>query len=159
MELLSSAAERAKDRISEVLVGNVEEIALPWSSASFDVLILSEVLEHLVDPWAVLKKLWPLLKPGAIVLASSPNVSHHRVIRMLIRGDWNLTDMGVMDKTHLRWFTPRSYAALFESCGYVVDSVGQVGTLSLKAKALSILSFGRFHHLFIVQVNLRAHRL
>ena len=61
MELLSSAAERAKERISEVVVGDVEEIALPWSSSSFDVLILSEVLEHLVDPWAVLKKLWPLL--------------------------------------------------------------------------------------------------
>ena len=159
VELLSSAAERAKEQISEVVVGDVEEIGLPWSSDSFDVLILSEVLEHLVDPWAVLKKLWPLLKPGAIVFASSPNVSNHRVIRMLIRGDWNLTNMGVMDKTHLRWFTPRSYAALFESCGYVVDSVGQVGTLSLKAKALSRLSFGRFHHLFISQVNLRAHRL
>jgi 2-polyprenyl-3-methyl-5-hydroxy-6-metoxy-1,4-benzoquinol methylase len=159
VELLSSAAERAKERISEVVVGDVEEIALPWSSSSFDVLILSEVLEHLVDPWAVLKKLWPLLKPGAIVFASSPNVSNHRVIRMLIRGDWNLTDMGRMDKTHLRWFTPRSYAALFTSCGYVVDSVSQVGTLSLKAKVLSKLSFGRFHHLFISQVNLRAHRL
>ena len=75
---------------------------------------------------------------------------------MLIRGDWTLTDMGVMDKTHLRWFTPRSYAAMFESCGYVIDSLG--GTLSRKAKVLSKLSLGRFRHLFILQIDLRAHR-
>lgn len=158
VELLPGPASKAKERISEVVVGNVELIDLPWLPDSFNALILSEVLEHLVDPWAVLKKLHPLLKPGAKVFASSPNVSNHRVIRMLMRGDWVLTDAGIMDKTHLRWFTPRSYAALFESCGYVVDSVGQVGGFSLKAQTLSRLSFGRLRHLFITQVNLKAHR-
>src|ERR1700731_1156564 len=77
VELLPNPASRAKERISKVVVGNVELIELPWPHDSFDVLILSEVLEHLVDPWAVLKKLRPLLKSGAKVLASSPNVSNH----------------------------------------------------------------------------------
>ena len=158
VELLQGPASKAKERITQVVVGDVERIELPWERDSFDVLIMSEVLEHLVDPWTVLKKLRPLLKPGARVFASSPNVSNHRIIRMLIRGDWTLTDMGMMDKTHLRWFTPRSYAALFEACDYVVDSVGQVGTFSMKAQILSRLTLGRFRHLFITQVNLRAHR-
>jgi 2-polyprenyl-3-methyl-5-hydroxy-6-metoxy-1,4-benzoquinol methylase len=159
VELFPSAADKAKDRISEVVVGNIEETDLPWPGEHFDVLILSEILEHLVDPWTVLKKLHPLLKPGARVFASSPNVANYRIIRMLMRGEWNLTDMGLMDRTHLRWFTPRSYRDLFESCGYAVDSVGQVGTLSSKAKVLSLMSFGRLRHLFITQLNLRAHRL
>lgn len=159
VELFPSAADKAKHRLSEVVLGNVEQIDLPWPGEHFDVLILSEILEHLVDPWSVLKKLHPLLKPGARVFASSPNVANHRIIRMLMRGEWNLTDMGLMDRTHLRWFTPRSYRDLFESCGYAVDSVGQVGTLSAKARVISRLSFGRLQHLFITQLNLRAHRL
>ena len=158
VELLPGPASKAKERLSEVVVGNIEMIDLPWPSESFDGLIMSEVLEHLVDPWAVLKKLHPYLKSGAKVFASSPNVSNHRVIRMLMRGDWALTDALIMDRTHLRWFTPRSYAELFESCGYVVDSVGHVGNLSLKAKILSSLSFNRLRHLFVAQIDLRAHR-
>lgn len=158
VELLPGPASKAKERLTEVVVGNIETIELPWPAGFFDALILSEVLEHLVDPWAVLKKLRPFLKPGAKVFASSPNISNHRVIRMLIAGNWTLTDMGVMDKTHLRWFTPKSYAALFESCGYVVDSVGQFGSLSAKAELLSKLSMGRLRHLFVIQVDIRAHR-
>lgn len=158
VELLPVPASKAKERLTEVVVGNIELIELTWPVDSFDALILSEVLEHLVDPWAVLKKLRPFLKPGARVFASSPNISNHRVIRMLMAGNWTLTDMGVMDKTHLRWFTPKSYAALFESCGYVVDSVGQIGNLSRKAEVLSRLSLGHFRYLFVAQISLRAHR-
>ena len=158
VELLPDAGDKARKRLSEVVVGNVESMNLPWPEETFDVLILSEVLEHLRDPWAVLEKLFPLLKPGAAVYASSPNVSNHKIIRMLIQGDWNLTDMGVMDRTHLRWFTPRTYKHLFESCGYAVDFVGPMGTLSPKARAVSMMSFGRLRHLFIEQVSLRAHR-
>jgi 2-polyprenyl-3-methyl-5-hydroxy-6-metoxy-1,4-benzoquinol methylase len=157
VELCQSAADKAKDRITEVLVGNIEDRELPWPPECFDALILSEVLEHLVDPWAVLRKIRPLMKPCARVFASSPNVSHHRVIRMLIAGEWSLADLGVMDRTHLRWFTPRAYKALFESSGYIVDSVGEVAPLSRKARVVSFLTFGRFRHLFVGQVSLKAH--
>jgi 2-polyprenyl-3-methyl-5-hydroxy-6-metoxy-1,4-benzoquinol methylase len=158
VELTDTAAERARQVISEVVVGSVEQIGLPWPRDFFDVLILSEVLEHLVDPWIVLKRLRTLLKPGATIFASSPNVSNYQVVRMLIQGEWTLTDMGIMDKTHLRWFTPRSYRELFEGCGYVVDYVGSVEMPSRKAKIASWLTFGLLRHLFISQVDLRAHR-
>lgn len=157
VELCQRAAERAKDRITEVVVGNVEDHELQWTPGYFDALILSEVLEHLTDPWAVLRKIRPLMKPGAKVFASSPNVSHHKIIRMLLAGTWELADAGIMDRTHLRWFTPRTYKSLFESSGYVVDSVGEVGPLSRKARAVSFLTFGRLHHLFVGQVCLKAH--
>jgi 2-polyprenyl-3-methyl-5-hydroxy-6-metoxy-1,4-benzoquinol methylase len=132
---------------------------LPWKAGSFDVLVLSEVLEHLVDPWRVLRKLHPLLKPEAKVFASSPNVSHYRTIRMLIRGDWALADMGPMDRTHLRWFTPKTYRELFEACGYEVQSAKELSPLTWKAKAFLFFGLGRFRHLFIGQVDLRAHKV
>ena len=83
VELVAAAAAEARSKISEVVVGDVEHVALPWAEGSFDALIMSEVLEHLGDPWALLRRLRPLMKPGALVFASSPNVSHHSVIRML----------------------------------------------------------------------------
>ncbi|MGH9717541.1 MAG: class I SAM-dependent methyltransferase [Candidatus Acidiferrales bacterium] len=157
VELFPAAAERAKEKLTEVLVGNVEEMELPWTKGTFDALILSEVLEHLVDPWAVLRKIRPLLRDGASVFASSPNVSHYRVIAMLVRGQWTLADRGVMDRTHLRWFTPSNYRSLFESCGYQVDSVKELSPLSWKARAAMAVAFGRLRHLFFTQIDLRAH--
>jgi len=158
VELCERAANIAKGRISAVVTGNIEDQELPWPSDWFDALILSEVLEHLVDPWSVLRKLRPLLKPNALVFASSPNVSHHKVIRMLMRGEWNLGDAGLMDRTHLRWFTPKAYRDMFQACGYIVDSVGEKERPSRKARIASFITLGRYRHLFVGQIDLRGHR-
>ncbi len=157
IDIWAPAAEKARQKISEVFVGDIEDLELPWTVPTFDALIMSEVLEHLVDPWATLAKLRNVLKPGALVFASSPNVSHHSVIRMLVRGAWDLKDSGLMDRTHLRWFTPKTYRELFESCGYCVDSVRELSPLSRKARILSALSCGYLKHIFIGQNDLRAH--
>jgi 2-polyprenyl-3-methyl-5-hydroxy-6-metoxy-1,4-benzoquinol methylase len=142
--------------LTEILVGDVESMALPWEVGSFDVLIMSEVLEHFADPWAVLRKLHPLMKPGALMFCSSPNVSHYRVIKMLWRGDWRLEESGVMDRTHLRWFTPKTYAALLESCGFCVERVEPVQALKPSQKLRAWLLGGRYY-LFIKQIKVRAH--
>lgn len=157
VELLPAVADKARPRISQVLVGDIENLELPWPPGTFDALILSEILEHLIDPWAALRKIRPLMKPGGLVFASSPNVAHYRVITMLLRGDWSLTDVGVMDRTHLRWFTPKTYTAMFESCGYTVDLVQEVSPLSKKARVASALTLGKLRHLFLPQIDLRAH--
>jgi SAM-dependent methyltransferase len=157
VEFSPTAAERARGRITQVVVGDVEKIELPWPPATFDVLILSEVLEHFVDPWAVLEKLRPLMKSGGRVLASSPNVAHFKILLMLFRGNWVLTDSGLMDRTHLRWFTPISYRELFESTGFQVDLVRELTPLTRKSCVANLLSLGRLKHLFIVQIDLRAH--
>ena len=158
VEMFPAAAEMARERLTEVLIGDIEKLDLPWSPESFDALIISEVLEHLADPWATLRKLRGMLRPAGLVFASSPNVSNRKVIAMLMRGEWTLTDSGTMDRTHLRWFTPKTYREMFESCGYCVDSVRELHPLTRKAKALNALTLGRFRHLFVVQIDLRAHR-
>lgn len=156
IELSEQAAKLAREQLSEVVVGNVELIELPWPENSFDALVISEVLEHLVDPWSVLRRLHHVMKPGALVFASSPNISHHKVIRMLLSGKWELKDFGVMDRTHLRWFTPRSYRLMFEECGYQAESVVPVTPMSRKTRAFNALTGGRLQHLFFVQISLRA---
>jgi 2-polyprenyl-3-methyl-5-hydroxy-6-metoxy-1,4-benzoquinol methylase len=157
VEISEKAAELARQRITEVVVGDIEEITPPWGHASFHVLILSEILEHLVDPWSVLKKLRPLMKRGALVFCSSPNVSHYSVIRMLIRGHWDFRDDGIMDRTHLRWFTANSYVKMLQATGYHVDRVEPLNPLSLKARIAVCLMAGWGRHLFIEQINVRGH--
>lgn len=156
VELCERAARQAAQRLSEVVVGDVEKIPLPWAGGSFDVLILSEVLEHLVDPWSVLRKLRPLLTTGALVLASSPNVCHYSIIRMLLRGQWELQDRGVMDRTHLRWFTFDSYREMFESAGFRVEHVGSLWPLGPRQRIINGLLLGKVRHLFAMQIGLRA---
>lgn len=155
IEVNRAIAEIAARHLSEVVVDDVETARLPWDDGSFDALILSEVLEHLRDPWAALSRVRRLLAPGARVFASSPNVAHHRIIRMQLRGEWKLELSGPMDSTHLRWFTPRTYAQMFESCGYRVDAVGPLGALTTRQKLAMRIT--RLPHLFAAQIDLRAH--
>ena len=117
IEIVEHVATIAKEKLTEVYIGDVEKDFPDFQPESFDGFIASEVFEHLRDPWAVIQRILPLLKPGAVVLASSPNVSHRGVIRRLKRGQFEYADMGVMDRTHLRWFTPDSYCALFTKAG------------------------------------------
>ena len=152
VELSPAAARIAANVADRLYTADIESFDLPEPAQSFDVLIASEVLEHLVDPWAVLKRLRPLLRPGALVFASSPNVAHHSMIRMLIKGRWDLEDSGRMDRTHLRWFTPRSYAQMFRDCGFEIVSLEQVRKPGPRARLINALTGGRLKHLFISQI-------
>lgn len=158
IELFEAAATEARRHLTEVHVGDAERMELSFAPDTFDALILSEVLEHLVEPWALLRRLAPFVKRGGMVLASSPNVSHWRVIAELLRGRFELADQGVFDRTHMRWFTPTGYAAMFEGAGFAVDHVGPVTPFSARTRAISRLSGGRLDHLFMVQTAIAGHR-
>ncbi|MFL5296746.1 MAG: class I SAM-dependent methyltransferase [Phenylobacterium sp.] len=158
IELSEGAAAAARPGLSEVLVGDVEGLDLSRLSGKFDAVIASEVLEHLRDPWSVVPRLAACLKPGGRFYASSPNVSHWRVIRELLAGRFRYAPVGVMDQTHLRWFTPQSYRELFEAAGLIVESVGPLARTGWKAKLIGGLSAGRLSHLFAVQIMVVARR-
>ena len=158
VELFPEAAEAARTHLTEVIAGDVETVELPWRPAQFDAVLMSEVLEHLADPWAVLARVVRLLKPGALVMASSPNVAHSRIVAELIRGRWDLTDSGPMDRTHLRWFTPTSYRAMFEDAGIQVESVGPMAAAGPRARLFNALTGGRFQHLTMRQICIVGYR-
>lgn len=158
LELSPAAASTAAQFLSEVLVGDVEALDLTPLYGGFDALIISEVLEHLTDPWTTLGRLANCLNSGGIVYASSPNVAHWSVIRGLAAGRFEYADKGVMDRTHLRWFTPQSYGDLFRSAGLEVLEVRPVTPLRSKSLWLDRLTGGRWRHLLFTQIMVVARR-
>jgi SAM-dependent methyltransferase len=152
VELNARAAEEADGVLSEVIVGDVETLEFDWRPATFDAIIFSEVLEHLVEPAAVVKKLSRFVRSGGLLLASSPNIAQWRVIKELAFGRFDLADSGVFDRTHLRWFTPATFGALFESAGFRVEEIGPVTPFSPRTELISKLTRGRIDHLFMTQI-------
>lgn len=152
IEISPEVAGIARTKLTEVLTANIEEVDLPFPEQSFDALVLSEVLEHLIDPWETVSRLSQLVKPGGLVLASSPNISHYSVIGNLVKGSWVLTDRGVMDRTHLRWFTPQLFTELFEQSGFDVFRVEPVTPFSSKTWLINKATGSRFKHLFMRQI-------
>ena len=122
IEIDAAAAEAARQWCDRVLVGDVERMDLAESLAGerFDVVIFADVLEHLVDPGAVLARTRELL-PNGCVVASLPNVAHAAVVLELLRGRFGYTDRGLLDDTHVRFFGKWDVVDLFEKTGYAID--------------------------------------
>ncbi|MBU2581876.1 MAG: class I SAM-dependent methyltransferase [Alphaproteobacteria bacterium] len=158
VELMVEPAATAATRLSRVLVGDAEQLAFDFQPAEFDGLIMSEVLEHLRDPEALLKRLHRFVRPDGVVLASSPNIANWKVLRELLAGRFPQADRGVFDRTHLRWFTPESFAAMFERAGYKVVSVRPVRRFSARQRLISRLFAGRADHLLMTQISIVALR-
>lgn len=159
VELVESYAKEAREVLTDVLIGDVERMQFDgWQPAEFDALILSEVLEHLVEPGLLLRRLSRFVRPGGMVLASSPNVAHWRVLRELLNGRFDLADRGVFDRTHLRWFTPATFVEMFECAGFRVDHAGPVCPFSPRVEMISRWTSGRFDHLFMTQIAIQGTR-
>ena len=117
-------AQIAKARLSRVFEGSVEQaMASSWLeqqqfARKFDCVTCADVLEHLVDPWSVLRSLVQCLRPGGAVVVSIPNVAHHSVLLpLLARREWQYEDAGVLDRTHLRFFTRKSALRMLAEAG------------------------------------------
>ncbi|MGB8643943.1 MAG: class I SAM-dependent methyltransferase [Anaerolineae bacterium] len=118
-ELNAQAAAEAAPLLKHLIVGNLENPDdLARLDGRFDVILLADVVEHLAEPSAPLRTLRAHLRPEGRLIVSMPNVAHWSIRRALLTGRWDLTDRGLMDRTHLRWYTLRTAIALLESTGY-----------------------------------------
>jgi SAM-dependent methyltransferase len=116
MELIPEIADQARQWLDRVETADVEQ-GFAFSPASFDAIIFADVLEHLVDPWRVLREAAGLLRPHGRVIASIPNLQHKDVLAGLVRGRWRYTQSGITDIGHLRFFTLATIRELFDQAG------------------------------------------
>ncbi|MEM6792057.1 MAG: class I SAM-dependent methyltransferase [Myxococcota bacterium] len=119
IELDPESATRARTQVDEVLVGDadVHLSRLASREARFDLVILGDVLEHLVDPDRTLRRV-RMLCPSGRAIVSLPNVGHLSTFGALLEGRWPYRDRGLHDRTHLRWFGRKNLPELFAGAGF-----------------------------------------
>lgn len=122
------AAVEAEKRVDMIYCGDIGAIDLDIPPESVDLLLCLDVLEHLPDPWAVMKKLYRLVRPGGTVVVSLPNVRYWKVsVPLLFSDKWQYTNAGVLDRTHLRFFVKQTASELVEQSGFTLEKMISTG--------------------------------
>lgn len=125
IEIDSDAANHARPYCENLFIGDIEtmDVSQLLLDKKFDVITFADVLEHLKNPAAVLHKIRPFLQEGAYVLASIPNIVHSSVIYEMARGQFEYRSLGLLDDTHIHFFTRQSIYHTFEKAGYLIVSL------------------------------------
>ncbi len=119
IEPVKAQADKARLVLDDAVQGRAED-PLPAHWPQPDCVIFADVLEHLVDPWNTLRHWHRILRPGGTLVVSLPNVGHKQVLSGLLRGRWDYEDAGILDRTHLRFFTRETALELLEETGFEV---------------------------------------
>lgn len=126
IELDPAMAAVARERIDRVVVGDLgaPDALSSLADERFDGVVAGDILEHLTDPWSVLRALAPLLRPGATIVASLPNIGFWDTWwNVMIRRRWPYRPRGIHDATHLRFFARRNVEHLFVQAGFEIVSL------------------------------------
>lgn len=128
IEIDPLAAEDARPFCDNLIVGSIESLDLPqtFGDKRFDVITFSDVLEHLYTPVDTLKKVRPFLEEGGYLIASIPNIAHAAICWEVSHGRFDYRKFGLLDSTHIRFFTKKNVAMLFEEAGYQIVSWDRV---------------------------------
>jgi len=122
VEIDSNAAKEARKYCNRVIVGDIENenVIKALVGERFDIIIFGDLLEHLKHPTAALKSVKPLLSNSGYVLASIPNIAHISVALDLLEGKFEYRPLGLLDNTHIRFFTKKSILSMFKEAGYEI---------------------------------------
>lgn len=125
LESDAAAAEEARPHLDRLVVGNVEELDLAeaFGDERFDVVVFGDVLEHLRDPLAALRNAQGVLAGRGSIVASIPNIAHGSVRLSLMAGRFDYQPLGLLDSTHVRFFTKASIERLFHEAGMAIVDV------------------------------------
>lgn len=129
VELDEPAAAIAAHQLDYVLSGRFDEnLNLPVDK--FDCILFNDVLEHMVDPYAALLYCKSLLRKDGVVVSSIPNVRYFETMwDLIVKKNWQYADYGILDRTHLRFFTYRSMLSTFQELGYQVQLIEGINSL------------------------------
>lgn len=145
IEISQNAYLEAKKNLFEVVKGNVEIMELPFSENFFDVVIMGDVLEHLINPISTLEKLSAVLKPGGKIYITVPNIRHWKTLLALVFKDqWDYKSWGILDYTHLRFYTLSSICKMLKTNNFRISDAQRVIQSPSKSRVFDKLTFGLF---------------
>jgi len=118
LDISPEAGIRAAARLDRFACIDLDGASLPDFNTHYDLIIVGDVLEHIKRPDVLLSSLRSLLKKNGCIIVSVPNIANYSIRLRLLRGQFDYTETGIMDKTHLRFFTHKSIRSLLSACGY-----------------------------------------
>ena len=164
LELDEELGARAREVCEQVLIGDVEQLELPFEDGSFDAVLCGDVIEHLRDPQAFLARVRPLLRPGGRLVVSTPNVANWANRLALLAGVWRYTETGIVAETHTYLFTKRTLEECLDGAGYRVEAfdftapvplIGRFPFVEAVAHAIGRLRPSLFAYQFVVAATPR----
>ena len=146
------AATEAFNNIDNVINASFD-CNIDFQGNKFDCIFFNDVLEHLIDPYSALNYAKKLLKPHGYIISSIPNVLHFANIwDILISMDWKYEQSGIMDETHLRFFTKKSINRTFEACGLNILTLEGINpSYGIKYKILNLLFCNKLNDMKYIQ--------
>ena len=114
----------AKAYYDRVIIADASAWEPDFSEESFDAIVMADVLEHVEDPVKLLKKYVPYLSPQGVLVLSVPNVRYHEVLGGLAQGRFDYQEQGILDRSHLRFFTRKTLVELLEQTGLQIETLG-----------------------------------
>lgn len=133
VEIDKEAAREAAKKLDKVINADAVEALKEIPDSYFDCIIFLDILEHLVDPYSLLYVVKTKLTDEGVIVASIPNVRFYRnMVNFLVHGDWDYKDKGILDKTHLRFFTYKSIMKMFSQLGFEVLVIEGINSTSSK---------------------------
>lgn len=144
-------AEKVLDKLIIDDIENIEDLDYPDNY--FDVIVLADILEHLKSPDTVLIRLRKYLNKDGYIVISLPNIARIDIRLKLLCGNFNYEDTGILDKTHLRFFTKKTASGLLERCGYSITGIDYSGFLSGIIIFKPLLNMLAFQFIFLAKPN------
>ena len=156
IEVNPAAAEEAKKNLDKVYVVDIETVKPDLGKEYFDCIIFGDVLEHLINPWQLIKDMKGFLRHEGYVIISLPNISHWSIVRGLLAGRWDYKGEGTLDITHLRFFTLKTARKMLEEAGFTIECHTHRLACTKLFKKINKLLNGRLTHLLAWQYLIAA---
>ena len=149
--------------IDKFIICDVEKTELEFPDSYFDVILLGDVIEHLLDPWAFLKKISRCLKTEGLFIASIPNIRYYpAMFKVFFKGDFGYESQGLFDKTHFRFFCKKNMRSLFTTESFKCRDIvprDHLYEIKSKRKVFNRLTFGLFEEFLTLQYIIVAEKI
>lgn len=148
VEINEDAIKSAVNKLDKLYPEDIDSLINRNEIAEkYDIILFADVIEHLVNPWNTLKNIKSILNQNAIIIASLPNLAYIPTLKKIFFNKWLYTESGILDRTHLRFFTEVTIRDLFYGAGYEIIIIEEEKCPGFKRNILNLLTFKYFKHL------------